>query len=305
MKVSSSGPLSPTSMSSPLHPKFGLEITNVDLSKPLSSEHRLLIDDLLGKEGLLLFRRQVLTEEQLIVAAGALGDLEHIIYSDGISPCHNEVAYVSNLQYTNEKPVGAGGSQIGGIMELKWHSDQTYLAKPATGAMLYAVEVPPPSFGGSTYWANQYLAYESLPEDIKQIIDGKVGMFSYASRLAKFYSPEQMKDEELKKKVPKTALHPIVLTHPVTKRKALYADPVTLAEVQGLSQAQNDRLLPILAKHACEKSLAYQHRWQPGDVVLWDNGCTLHMRDPVTENHPRLLKRMTIFLQKNSHCLPL
>lgn len=280
-----------------LHQKFGLEVCGVDLSQPLPGSVSAELDDLLAQNGVLLLRRQLLSEEDLVRFAGGFGELEKTIYTKGVSPYHPEVIYISNLKYPDGGNVGLLGDQ-----ELDWHSDQTYRTRPATGSMLYALEVP--SSSGCTYWANQYLAYESLPADVQQAIEGRTGIFSYAKRLEVFYPKDQKNDQDLKQRAPENAPHPIVLSNPVTGRKALYADPVTLLEIEGLSRQESDRLLAVLARHASQSEFVYKHRWSQGDVVFWDNGCTLHRRDPIAVDHARFMKRMTIYLRGERHCLP-
>jgi taurine dioxygenase len=286
-----------TLRTTPLHKDFGLEIHDIDLSRPLPEDVTAMFAGLVAEQGVLLFRRQLVSEEDLIRFAGAFGELEGTIYSKGVSPYHREVIYISNLKYPDGGNVGLLGDQ-----ELGWHSDQTYRTRPATGSMLYGLEVP--SSSGSTHWANQYLAFDSLPEDVKRTIEGKVGIFSYGKRLEVFYPKEQKNDLDLKNRAPENALHPIVLVNPVTKRKALYADPVTLLEIEGLSADQNTRMLALLAEHAGKAEYVYQHHWRQGDLVFWDNGCTLHRRDPITSDHPRFMKRMTIYLRPERHCVP-
>ena len=280
-----------------LHKDFALEVPGVDLSRRLSNDLFAELDGLLAEHGVLVFRRQLLGEEDLVRFAAGFGELERTIYTKGVSPYHPEVIYISNLKYPDGGNLGLLGDQ-----ELDWHSDQTYRTRPATGSMLYGLEVT--SSSGCTYWANQYLAYESLPGEVKRAIDGRSGVFSYAKRLEVFYPKEQKNDQDLKKRAPESAAHPIVLVNPVTGRKALYADPVTLLEIQGLSKEENERLLAILAEHCAVPEAVYQHRWQQGDVVFWDNGCTLHRRDPIQADRARFMKRMTIYLRAERHCLP-
>ena len=281
----------------PLHKDFGLEIQGVDLSAPLSDRISTALDDLLAQNGVLVFRRQLLGEADLVRFAGGFGELEKTIYTKGVSPYHPEVIYISNLKYPDGANVGLLGDQ-----ELRWHSDQTYRTRPATGSMLYGLEVT--STSGCTYWANQYLAYESLPEEISKAIEDRTGVFSYAKRLEVFYPKEQKNDKDLNQRAPEAAVHPIVLVNPVTGRKALYADPVTLQEIQGVSKAENERLLDVLGKHCALPDAVYRHDWRQGDVVFWDNGCTLHRRDPIDAARARFMKRMTIYLRGERHCLP-
>ncbi len=281
----------------PLHGSFGLEVHGLDLSKPLEDGLDVRLDELLSEHGVLLFRRQLLGEEDLVRFAGAFGELERTIYTRGVSPYHPEVIYISNLKYPDGSNVGLLGDQ-----EVDWHSDQTYRTRPATGSMLYGLEVT--STSGRTYWANQYAAFEALPADVRAAIEGRTGVFSYAKRLEVFYPKDQKRDEGLKKRAPELAIHPVVLKHPRTGRKALYADPVTLVEIQGLPRDENERLLRILAERCAAAELVYEHAWRQGDVVLWDNGCTLHRRDPIAAERARFMKRMTIFLRAERHCLP-
>ncbi len=281
----------------PLHEKFGREVRDIDLSQPLDEAITAELDDLLAQNGVLVFRRQLLGEEDLVRFAGGFGELETTIYTKGVSPYHPEVIYISNLKYPDGGNVGLLGDQ-----ELKWHSDQTYRSRPATGSMLYGIEVT--STSGATCWANQYLAYESLPEEVKRAIDGRTGVFSYAKRLEVFYPRDQKNDKDLKQRAPDVAVHPIVLKNPVTGRKALYADPVTLLEIEGVPKAESDRLLAVLEKHCALPDAVYRHQWRQGDVVFWDNGCTLHRRDPIDAARARFMKRMTIYLRGDRHCLP-
>ena len=280
-----------------LHKDFALEVQSVDLSAALGKEVSAELDDLLAQNGVLVFRRQLLSEEDLVRFAAGFGELEKTIYNKGVSPYHPEVIYISNLKYPDGANVGLLGDQ-----ELRWHSDQTYRTRPATGSMLYGLEVT--STSGCTYWANQYLAYESLPEEVKRAIDGCTGVFSYAKRLEVFYPKDQKNDKDLNQRAPDEAVHPIVLVNPVTGRKALYADPVTLQEIQGVSKEENERLLGILEKHCALPGAVYQHDWRQGDVVFWDNGCTLHRRDPIDAARARFMKRMTIYLRGERHCIP-
>ena len=281
----------------PLKKNFGLEVRGVDLSTQVGDEQTAQLDALLAQHGVLVFRRQLLGEEDLVRFAGAFGELEKTIYTNGVSPYNPEVIYISNLKYPSGGNVGLLGDQ-----ELDWHSDQTYRTRPATGSMLYGLEVT--SASGRTYWANQYLAYESLPADVQRAIDGRSGVFSFARRLEVFYPKDHVNDPKLLTRAPESAIHPIVLTNPLTGRKALYADPVTLTEIQGVPKDESDRLQAILTRHCAGPDAIYEHHWRQGDVVFWDNGCTLHRRDPIEGERARFMKRMTIYLRGERHCLP-
>jgi alpha-ketoglutarate-dependent taurine dioxygenase len=175
--------------------------------------------------------------------------------------------------------------------------------RPATGAILYGTEVP--RDGGDIYWADQYGAWDLLPEDVKTLIDGRTGVYRYAKRYAMLNATE-LRDKSKANAMLSLpdARHPVVLTHPVTGRKALYADQTTLVEIEGLSQADNERILPLLFATGGDASLAYRHKVNNGDLMMWDNGCLLHRRDVMSIEQPRLMKRTTFRLSADQHCVP-
>ncbi len=242
----------------------------------------------------IIFRRQLMREREQVRFSGMFGECMEIHRKDNVSPYEPKIVYFSTLKYNDGRPVGAFNNGD----EADWHSDQTYTARPATGAMLYGIEVP--RDGGVMKWADQYGAYKLLADDVKQLIEGKLGLFRYAKNPN---YPEVLANPKVAYALP-DAFHRIVLTHPVTDRKSLYVDPTRLVSIQGLSEAENARLLPILFAAACDPSLVYAHTVEAGDVMLWDNACTLHRREPLSMTQPRLMKRTTFHLPPDQHSLP-
>jgi len=285
----------------------GAEILGIDLSKELSSHTIEQIVEVWQSSAVLLFRRQWLTELDMVRFAGYLGELEVMLRQDIASPYHRQVAYISNLLYEDGKNVGALGAD-----ELGWHTDQTYMREPSTGAMLYAVEVP--ELGGNTLFANQYVAYESLPNDIKVRINNLKGVFSYEYRLRnykkeinKIGADVAKKDDANSKSRGETpeVTHPLVLTHPVTGRKALYADCATMMRIEGVDERESAELIEILEKvTAVNNQAVYEHKWQEGDLLMWDNSCVMHRRTNYEMKHPRFLKRITMFMPDHLFCRP-
>lgn len=241
----------------------------------------------------LIFRRQQLHEHEQVRFSSVFGECMEIHRKDNVSPVEPKIVYFSTLKYNDGRAVGAFSNGE----EADWHSDQTYTARPATGAMLYGVEVP--RDGGNMSWANQYAAYELLPGEIKRAIEGKVGVFRYG----KDPNYSEAKANPTGTMLP-DAYHEVVITHPVTGRKSLYVDPARLVELQGVSAEENARLLPILFKAASDPSLVYRHEVASGDVMLWDNALTLHRREPLPMHQPRLMKRTTFYLPPELHGLP-
>lgn len=255
--------------------------------------------------GLLVFRRQALTEDELAGFAAAFGRLQAPARADWASPGQADIGYISNLKHQDGRDIGGLG-----VGPLEWHTDQSYLAEPATGALLHAVEVP--RAGGATHWANLDLAYRALPDALRRAVDGQSAVFSYARRMSSFGYARNLLGAgddpaaviaELRRRVP-DVVHALTLVHPVSGRRALYLDPTTTAEVVGLTPDDGAALLRALAEHATRPEHVYAHHWQPGDLVLWNNAFLLHRRDDFDPSHPRLLKRATLHVAADRHFVP-
>jgi hypothetical protein len=172
---------------------------------------------------------------------------------------------------------------------------------PATGAMLYALELPPE--GGMTSWVDLCAAYAGLPDRLKRAVEGRCAVFDYVKRLAGYHGVDRVISEEAKRKTP-PILHPLVHAHPVTGRKALYLDSTTTIRIEGMDEASGSVLLQEIYEFATRPEFVYRHRWQVGDALLWDNGFTMHRREPFDPSARRLMKRTTIFLSRERHIVP-
>ena len=251
------------------------------------------------KTPVMVFRRQSLEEPELVRFTELFGECQSSGRKDIQSPYHEQIIYFSTLKYFDGRFVGgfAGGEDV------DWHSDQTFQVRPATGAILYGTEVP--RDGGDIYWANQYGAWDLLSKEVQALIDGRTGVYRYAKRYA-ILNTAELKDKEKANAMLSLpdARHPVVLTHPRTGRKALYADQTTLIEIEGLSKEENERVLPLLFAAGGDPSLAYRHKVHNGDVLMWDNGCTQHRRDQMFLDQPRLMKRTTFRRSAAEHCVP-
>jgi alpha-ketoglutarate-dependent taurine dioxygenase len=275
---------------------FALEILDVRLWEPQARATLEAVRDLWAEAGVLVFRRQVLNEDELTGFSAAFGKPECIARTDWASLNRPEITIISNLKDANNKGIGGLGQG-----ELAWHTDQSYIADPATGAMLYALELP--RDGGVTSWANLNRAYDALPDRLRQAVEGRTGVFSYAKRLAGYQSNDSAVTDEIRRKTPDVT-HPLVHVHPVTGRKALYFDPTTTVGIVGLPDAEGAALLDELAAFATQPAFVYGHQWQVGDVVMWDNGFLLHRRDDFEPTQWRFLKRTTIALPRDRHFVP-
>jgi taurine dioxygenase len=280
----------------PLGQSFGREVVGLRLWEPQDEG---IIDELRALwacHPVLVFRRQALSEDELARFSARFGPLERTVRTDWASPDRLEVTLISNLKDAQAQPIGGLGDG-----ELQWHSDQSYMMQPATGAMLYALELP--SEGGRTDWVDLAAAYAGLPERLKRAIDGKRGIFSYVKRLAGYQGVDRIISEEAKRKTP-PVLHPLVHTHPVTGKEALYLDSTTTIGIAGMDQASGQALLDEIYEVATRPEFVYCHEWQVGDALLWDNGLTMHRREPFDPKARRLLKRTTMFLSRDHHIVP-
>jgi taurine dioxygenase len=149
-----------------------------------------------------------------------------------------------------------------------WHTDGAYDEEPFKATQLYALAVP--QTGGDTLFASMYAAYDALPLRLKHRLQGRQGAFTYGGRR----KATALLNAEDRDWTP--VLHPIVRTHPETKRQGLYFDPGKIVRIQGLEEAESDALIDELTRCMIQPEGEYRHRWRKGDVVIWDNRCSYH-----------------------------
>jgi taurine dioxygenase len=280
----------------PLDSRFACEVQRLRLWDPMDDGIVHELRDLWAHHPVLVFRRQALAERELAEFSALFGSLERVVRTEWASPVVPEIGLISNLRDGQAKPIGGLGDG-----ELQWHSDQSYIMNPATGAALYAVELPPE--GGTTSWVDLAAAYAGLPDRLKRLVEGRHAVFSYVKRLAGYQGVDRVISSETKRKTP-PVLHPLVHTHPVTGRKALYLDSTTTIGIAAMDDASGSALLDEIYSFATRPEFVYRHDWHVGDVVMWDNGSTMHRRDPFDPAARRLMKRTTIFLPRERHIVP-
>jgi taurine dioxygenase len=217
-------------------------------------------------EGLVLCARgQRLDPRSYVQAVGTFGPLQSQL---GIASHHPEQPEIVVLSSEDRDVLGDGGRLVVGAA---WHTDDSFMARPCSLTALYGVHTP--STGGDTQFTNMYAAYDALPETTKRRVVHLRAEHRYdcgrkTARVAKLTEAEAAKTPPV--------LHPLVRTHPETGRKALYLNPNRIERVAGLERAESDELLDELTAHAIEARFQYRHRWRPGDVLVWDNRCTMH-----------------------------
>jgi taurine dioxygenase len=193
---------------------------------------------------------------------------------------HPAVMLISNIR-EDGKPIGALPDG-----EMHFHTDQCHQERPAMASMLYALEVP--RVGGNTLFANGYKAYETLPPEIRQLIEHRKALNAYD-----YDGAATKRGTRLNEGVP-SHVHPVVRTHPATGRKALYVNRLMTVRIEGLPEHESDELLEFLFDHQERREFIYEHVWRAGDLVMWDNRCTLHARTDFSAGERRLMRRVTI-----------
>lgn len=262
----------------PLTPVIGAEIEGLDLRLPLDSDVVASLRQAWHDHAVLLVRDQVLDDADQIRFGECFGTLGRVFtHREGRHPA---ILLVSNIR-ENGKPIGALPDG-----EMQFHSDQCYVEHPPAGTMLYSIEVP--SKGGDTMFASMYAAYDALPDAMKAKLEPLCG--------TNYYDPTS---DYVVRKGPPTAkalkwVHPVIRVHPATGRRALYVNRLMTYAIEGMAQAESDALLNYLFDHQEQRQFVYQHQWRPGDVVLWDNRCTLHARTDFSPEERRLLRRITV-----------
>ncbi|MBM3504043.1 MAG: TauD/TfdA family dioxygenase [Alphaproteobacteria bacterium] len=266
----------------PLTPALGAEVAGIDLRR--ATEQQVAeIKSLWSRYALLLFRGQALDEDDLVAYSRRFGDLEIHVRREFLSPHHPEILYVSNIKGPDGKPIGILSQN-----EVGWHYDQIYLPRPAVGSFLVAAQLPPD--GGETWFSDMRAAYDALPADLKRRIEGRKAVQSYEAFNRAYSVPTST---EQKKRTPDIE-HPLVRTHPITGRKALYICPGMTTAIVGLPEAESRAVLEELFAWTTRDEFVYRHRWTMGDGIMWDNACTMHRREPFDQRHHRLMKRTTI-----------
>ena len=263
------------------------DIEGVDLSKALDAASLASIVEAWSEHLVLRFRGQKLSDPDLERFSAMLGPLDKApTYSKGVRTDVGSdfVTVISN--------VVVNGVAIGdlGNAEALWHTDMSYNEIPPMASALYSLEIPP--VGGETGFCNMYQAWETLPQDLRQRVSGRLCVHDSSTNsvggLRGGY--EAVND------VTKTpgARHPMVITHPVTKRECLFLGRRRNAYIVGLPINESEELLDAVWAHTTKKELSWYQEWQVGDLILWDNRCVMHRRDDFDPNSRRIMHRTQI-----------
>lgn len=267
----------------PLSKIIGAEVLGVDLSQPVDRGTTKVLYAAWLEHLILLFRSQDLTQAELVAATEIFGNVGDLARPEEYQPKGQHDLHASVMLISN---VREGGEPIGALPdgEMMFHHDMMHAAEPHKGTLLYAREIP--STGGNTLFANLYAAYDALPDSLRIALAGKRSLCSYNLGSVQ-------KDDGVGLPVARESRHPVFRTHSDTGRKAIYVNRLMTVGVEGLPDNQAKRILGHVFDVAEQEQFYYEHVWRPGDVMLWDNRCTMHARTDFPPER-RLFWRTTI-----------
>jgi taurine dioxygenase len=265
-----------------LTPHTGAEVRGLDLNRGVDAETRSALNRAFLDHHVLVIRDQEFTPPQFIAAAQVFGELFQHDKREMHVPGYPELNYVSNEQTVPGKRYISGET---------FHTDHSNHPAPPKATLLFPVALP--RAGGDTQYVNMHLAYDELPAATKERIDGLQGVHVYLSK----YSPRELRplSADSQRLVPPPGVHPLVRTHPENGRKALYLNPVRIESIEGMEDAEALALVAELMAHAIQQKYEYRHKWQQGDMVIWDNRSVIHKANPDYDmNERRYLYRLML-----------
>ena len=270
----------------PFDAPIGAEVTGVDLRDAFDKS---TVDDIYQAwldHLVLIFRDQSLSKDEQVAFANQFGDVGIRATPKDVQ---NEVAngYDGSIMLvTNQRD--EKGNYIGSLQdgEMWFHHDMSYRPEPHKATLLHALKLP--STGGNTKFANQYLAYENIPDDIKERIRGRKVLQAYNFTMLEKVDLEEGLDDI------QHQWQPIFIKHPETGKTALYVSRLISAMIEDLPREESDGILGQLIEIAEDRAIVYEHVWQPGDLAMWDNRCSTHARTDFPAEEARLLRRCTL-----------
>jgi alpha-ketoglutarate-dependent 2,4-dichlorophenoxyacetate dioxygenase len=278
---------------SPLHPTLGAEVRNVDLTRPVPPEIFAEIEAAFNRHGILVFPDQPVTDEQQLAFSRRFGPLEvNPNYAGATMRLRPDVADISNLDPEGRVLARDDRRNLFNLGNQLWHTDSSFKRVPAKCSLLSARELPSPGpmGGGETEFADLRAAWDALPEARKRQLDGLVVEHSiFRSRSQIGFA--DFNDEIFRELPPVTQA--LVRHHPASGRTSLYLASHA-SHIVGWPVEEGRALIEELISFATQPQFVHQHRWRVGDLVIWDNRCTMHRGRPYDDTQRRVLHRTTV-----------
>lgn len=263
---------------------LGAELLSFDASQPFNNETRNQLLAALFEALILIIRDQDLSVHQQIRFTEALGELEVPWTATNTHPEDNRLQIVSN----------AGREQIDYKTSSQyWHTDRSFVSNPTLMTLLHIRQQPP--VGGYTEFADMRRSYDTLPDSMKERVNGLSAYHSYSFRFLELRRQRIPASRALtESSIYPDVIHPLIRVHPVTGRKALFLSELCLSSIHNMSKEESDSLLHELYSHALQEEFRYQHDWKTGDLLIWDNASLVHRAVDIPQEYPRVLHRTAI-----------
>lgn len=263
----------------PLSDALGASVTGVDLSGELDEKtadaiHQALLDNVI-----IVFPGQEIGESDQERFCRVFGELQEVRTGKSVGSDHPAVMMITNVKDTGRPTALEDG-------EMMFHYDQCYYEHPCLGSTLYALEIP--DEGGNTLFSNCAMAYDALSDDWKRRLDGlkALNYYDYAGN-------PTMRPDSIDESKPHW-VHPVVRTHPENGRKALFVNRLMTLWIEGIDRAESDEILDYLFDHIEKPDFIYEHEWHVGDLMMWDNRCSVHARTWFSPEKRRMMRRVTV-----------
>jgi taurine dioxygenase len=264
---------------------LGARVDGVDLARPVSDATFREINEAWLRHLVLVFPQQKITPEEHIAFSRRFGELDrHEALPHYRHPEHPEILMITNHTIAGKPSETRNTGR-------EWHIDLSYTLRPSLGALLHCREIP--EVGGDTMFANMYLAFESLSPPLRAFLEGLECVHDFTTiKINKKRDPEQL--AHMTRLNPAVAQR-VVRVHPETGRKSLYVTEMLTSHFVGMTVEESKPILDYLFKHSVQPEFTYRHRWQVGDIVMWDNRCTMHLAlTDYDHSSPRHMFRTTI-----------
>jgi taurine dioxygenase len=269
----------------PLSNALGAEVTGVDLRQALDTTVIQALRDAFDASVVLCIRGQDLSEDDQIRAASMFGKV-HVRRRENYKRDPGGIFDTPFMLVTN---IVENGKALGvfGDGEMWFHHDTSYYPQPHRATLLYSMKLP--SWGGNTCFSNMYKAYDNIPRSLRDRLEGRkvLQVHDYKRR-------ERLDLDKIDLNAVRHQWQPIFITHPATGRKALYISRLMSAQIEGLSKQESEAALEQLFQISEDPAIVYEHAWQLGDLVIWDNWASIHARKDFPRDEPRLMRRLTI-----------
>ena len=262
-----------------LSPVLGAEVTGTNIAAGVSDEQFAEVEQAFAEHQILLFRNQEFEAKAHERFAKKFGPLEEVRTAPEDGARTKYVMYVANRPVDGKEGILPDG-------EMHFHTDQCYYQVPARITTLHALEIP--KVGGNTLFLSAREAYDALTPDMKSRLAGLE-----AEHVYDYGGSPTLRPDSPNADAPRF-VHPVVIQHPGTGRPSLYVNRLMTSRILGMAESESAQLLEVLFEHMEQPQFIYEHKWQPGDLVMWDNLCTMHARRDFDPNERRILRRVTV-----------